>query len=65
MEKYDVKKGMNRVEEIIQEISNPSSDLEKTNKLYAEAMDIIVKISGEIQKVEEEIQLKVEQIDKK
>lgn len=64
-EKYDVRNGMNRVEEIIEEISKPDTDLEKTTELYAEATIIIKNINEEIKKVEQEMKLKIEEINNK
>ena len=59
-EKVDFKKNVERLDEIVNQISNKALSLEESLKLYEEGQAIIKLLSEELKKAEEKIENVVE-----
>ena len=59
-EKIDFKKNLERLDEIVNQISNKALSLEESLKLYEEGQAIIKLLSEELKKAEEKIENVVE-----
>ena len=55
-DKIDFKKGIERLDEIVNQISNKALSLEESLKLYEEGQQIIKLLSEELKKAEEKIE---------
>ena len=55
-EKIDFKKSVERLDEIVNLISNKTLSLEESLKLYEEGQEIIKKLSEELKKAEEKVE---------
>ena len=54
--KVDFKKNLDRLEEIVNSISNQTLNLEESLKLYEEGKNIIKVLSEELKKAEEKVE---------